>query len=73
MQKRNVASLNSAVHVKQKCCVACVAGKNDKRVPYIASSESCQLNRNLFGVGAKLKESIFKINNQINSTVRTRT
>ena len=43
-----------------------MAGKNDKRAIYIASSESCQPNRNLFGVGAKLKESIFKSNNQIN-------
>ena len=25
-KKRNVATLNSAVHVKQKCCVTCVAG-----------------------------------------------
>ena len=40
---------------------------------YIASSESCQRNRDLFGVGTKLKESIFKNNNQINSTVTTRT
>ena len=39
---------------------------------YIASFESCQPNRDLFGVGAKLKKSIFKNNNQINSTVRTR-
>ena len=39
---------------------------------YIASSESCQPNRDLFGVGTKLKESIFKSNNQINSTVTTR-
>ena len=39
---------------------------------YIASFESCQPNRDLFGVGAKSKKSIFKNNNQINSTVRTR-
>ena len=39
---------------------------------YIASSESCQPNRDLFGVGAKLKESIFKNNNQINCTVTTK-
>ena len=38
----------------------------------MASSEPCQPNRNLFGVGTKLKESIFKSNNQINSTVTTR-
>ena len=72
-KKRNVTTLNSAVHIKQKCCVACVAGKNDKRVLYIASSESCQLNRNLFSVGTKLKESIFTSSNKINSTVTTRT
>ena len=39
----------------------------------MAFSESCQRNRNLFGVGRKLKESIVKSNNQINSTVTTRT
>ena len=68
-----VTTLNSAALIKQKCCVACMAGKNDKRALYIASSESCQPNRNLFGLGTKLKESIFKSNNQINSTVTTRT
>ena len=72
-KKRNVATLNSAAHIKQKRCVTCVAGQNDSRALYIASSESCQPNRNLFGVGTKLKESIFKSNNQINSTVTTRT
>ena len=50
-----------------------VAGKNDKRTLYIASSESCQLYKNLFGLGTKLRESIFKSSNQINSTVTTRT
>ena len=59
--------------IKQKCCVACVAGKNDMRALYIASSEFCQPNRNLFGIGTKLKESIFKSKNQTNSTVTTRT
>ena len=72
-KKRNVTTLNSAVDIKQKCCVACVAGKNDKIALYIASSESCQLNRNLFGIGTKFKKSIFMSNNQINSTVTTRT
>ena len=72
-KKRNVTTSNSAAHIKQKCCVACVAGKNDNRVFYIASSESCQPNRNLFSVGTKLKGSMFKSNNQINSTVTTRT
>ena len=65
--------LNSAVQIKQKCCVACVAGKSDKRALYIASCKSYQLNRNLFDVGTKLKESTFKSNNQINFTVTTRT
>ena len=69
-RKRNVLTLNSAAHIKQKRCIACVTGKNDKRVLYIASSKSCQPNRNLFGIGTKLKESIFKSNNQINSTVK---
>ena len=72
-KKRNVTTLNSSAHIMQKCYVAYVAGKNDKMALYIASSESCQPNRNLFGVGTKLKESIFKSNNQINSTVTTRT
>ena len=72
-KKRNVTALNSTAHIKQKCYVASVAGKNDKRVLYIASSEPCQPIRNLFSVGTRLKESIFKSNNQINSTVTTRT
>ena len=50
-----------------------MAGQNYSRVLYIASSESCQANKNLFSVGTKLKESIFKSSNQINSTVTTRT
>ena len=53
-KKRNVTTLKSAAHIKQKCCVACVAGKNDKRALYIPSSESCCPNKNLFGVGTKL-------------------
>ena len=72
-KNRNMATLNSAAHIKQKRCVTCRAGKNDNRVLYIASSESCQPNINLFGIGTKLRESIFKSNNQINSTVTTRT
>ena len=56
----------------QKSSVACVVGYNDSRAVYIASSESCQPNRDLFGVGTKLKTSIFKKDNQINSTVTTR-
>ena len=73
LQKRERDHFESAAHIKQKYCVACVAGKDDNRVLYIASSESCQLNRNLFGVGTKLKEIIIKSNNQINSTATTRT
>ena len=72
-RKRNVTTLNSAAHIKEKWCVACVAGKNDKTALYIASFESCQLNRNFLGLGTNFKESIFKSNNQINSTVATRT
>ena len=72
-KKRNVATLKSGVHIKRKRCVTCRAGQNNSRALYIASSESCQPNRNLFGVGTKLKESILKSNNQINSTVTTRT
>ena len=72
-KKRNETNLNSAAHIKRKCCVTCVADKNANRALYIASSECCQTNRNLFSVVTKLKESIFKSNNQINSTVTTRT
>ena len=71
-KKRNATTLNSAAHIKQKCCVACEAGKKEKRALCIAFSESCQSNRNLFGVGTKLKESILKSNNQINFIVTTR-
>ena len=39
----------------------------------LASSESCQPIGNLLDVGTKLKENIFQSNNQINSTVTTRT
>ena len=68
-----MTTLNSTALLKQKCCVACVTGKNDRRALYIASSESCKPNGNLFDVRKKLKESIFKSNNQINHTVTTRT
>ena len=47
-KKRNVATLNSAAHIKQKRCETCVAGQNDSSELYIASSESCQHSRNLF-------------------------
>ena len=56
LKKKNVTTLNSAEHIKQKWCVACVAGKNDDRALYIASSEFCQPNRNLFSIGTNLKE-----------------
>ena len=72
-RKRKVISLNSGAHIKQKCCVDWAAVKDDKRALYIGSSESCQPDRNLFGVGTKLKESIFKSNSQIKSTVTVRT
>ena len=68
-----MATLNNAAYIKQKSSVTCVFGENDSRAVYIASSESCQPDRDLFGVGAKLTENIFKNNNQINSTVTTRT
>ena len=44
-----------------------MAGQNDSKELYRASSESCQPN------GTRLKESIFKSNSKINSTVTTRT
>ena len=65
--------MNSAEHIKQKRFVTCVAGYNDSRALYRAFFESCKPNRNSFGVGTKLKESIFKSNNQIDFTVTTRT
>ena len=68
-----MATLNSAVYIKEKRYVTCVAGKNDSRVLYRAASESFQPNRNLFVVGKKLKENVFKSNNQINSTATNRT
>ena len=68
-----MATLNSVAHIKQKCCVTCRAGQNYSRALSIPSSQSCQPNRNLSGVGTKLKEGIFKSNNQINSAVTTRT
>ena len=40
-------------------------GYNDTRAIYVASSESCQPNRDLFRIATKLKESVFKTNNQI--------
>ena len=70
-KNRNVITLNNAAHIKQKSCVACVAGKNDKRALYIASSEPCQPKKNLFSVGTILKKNIFRSSNQINSTVTT--
>ena len=44
-KKRNMDTLNSTVQVKQKSSVTCVAGQNDSRAVYIASSESCQPKR----------------------------
>ena len=72
-RKRNVATLNSASHIKQKRCITCVPGYNNSRGLYISSSESCQPNRNFLGVETKLKESTFKSSNQTNSTVTTAT
>ena len=56
-EKQNVATLNSAAHIKQK-----------------SSVNLCLVNlRDLFGVAAKLKESIFKNNNETNYNVTTKT
>ena len=60
-KKRNVATLNSAAHIKQKRCVTCRAGQNDSRALYIASSESCQPNRNLFGVGTRVTTKLIPL------------
>ena len=70
-KERNLATLNSAADIKQKRCLTCVASQNDSRALYRASFKSCQPNKNLLSVGTKLKESIFKSNNQINLTVTT--
>ena len=72
-KKRNAVILNSATQIKQTSSVTCVVGENDSRVVCIASSESCQSIRDLFGAGTKLKESALKNNNQVNSKVTTRT
>ena len=72
-KKRNVATLTSAADTKRKSSVTCLVSQNDSREENIRPSESCQPNRDFFGVGTKLKKSIFKNNNQINSTVTTRT
>ena len=64
-KQRNAVTLNSVAHIKQKSSVACVVGENDTGAIYIAFSESCQPNRDLFGVQIKSKKSVFKNNNQI--------
>ena len=72
-KKRNMTTLKSRALIKKKRCVTCVAGYNDSRARYRAFSQSCQPKKKLFGFETKLKESILKSNNQINSTVTTRT
>ena len=59
-KKRNVVTMNTLT----------VIGLNDIRTLYIGSSKSSE---SLFGICAKLKDSIFKNNNQIKSTFTTRT
>ena len=54
-KKRDVPTLNSASHINQKSSVTCVVGQNNSRVVHIASSESCQANRDLFGVRTTTK------------------
>ena len=57
-------------HIKQKSSVTLTVGSWNKcKAVYIASYDL----RDFHGVAAKLKESIFKNNNQIKSTVTTRT
>ena len=70
---KQLQTLSSAANIKKKRCVTCVASYNDSWALYRASFEPCQCNRNLFSVGKKLKESIFKSNNQVSFTVPTRT
>ena len=64
-KQRNGVTLNSVAHIKQKSSVACVVGDNDTGAIHIDFSESCQLNRDLFAVEIKSKESVFKNNNRI--------
>ena len=63
--KKERANLKSAAHIKKKRCVTCRLGYNDSWAPYIAFSEICQPNRNLFGTGTKLKESIRRLTTKL--------
>ena len=67
LQKRNVATLNSAYQAKKQC---------NFDSGWLEQQQGGLLNlvklRGLLGVGTKLNESMFK-NNQINSAVTTRT
>ena len=69
-EERDHFEQRSAGKAKKQC--TCVVTKNKSRAVSIASSKSCQTNKDLFGVEIKLKESTFKDNNQINSTITTR-
>ena len=69
-KERDHFEQRGAGKAKKQC--TCVVTKNKSRAVSIASSKSCQTNKDLFGVEIKLKESIFKDNNQINSTITTR-
>ena len=69
---RNLATLNSAAHIKQRRCAAYMAGENNSRALYIASSESCKPNKFVWHWN-KVERKYIKSNNQVNSTVATRT
>ena len=80
LQKKNVATLNSAHQPKQKTKkteTLTMVGWNNNRAVYEASQfTKLLLNllklRDLFSVWTKLNKSIFKDNNQINSIITTR-
>ena len=69
-EKRNVVTLNSAHKIKSNVTLP-VVGKNDSNAVYIACSESCETKR-FVRCWNKVEESIFKNNNEINSTVTTK-
>ena len=61
------------VHIKQKSSATLtVVDQSNTSAVYISSSESCEPKRYIRWWN-KLKESIFKNNNQIDSTITTRT
>ena len=71
LQKEERGHLVQRSGYKANSSVTCVVGQNDTRTVYKASSESCQPKRFIW-CWYKVERK-FKNNNQINSTVTTRT